>query len=464
VTRRPNILFILVDDQAAWTLSGQGHPNTHTPQLDQLAAQGATLSRLFSTGAVCSPARASVLTGLYPSQTGLAPDGDVVHLNRDSTAGLTPGIVTWPALLRQAGYCTALLGKWHVGHATPGQLPQAHGYDLFTGWPMHGHRSRDPEFLDNGIERHFPGQYTSDVLADLAIKSLGELRGRPFALSLHFWAPHANHDMPQGYAPPHGDRTWLPMKDEDLARWRDRPITLPAFANLDVPRVTRMTREYLASVHSVDRNVGRVLRHLDELGLADETVVIFTSDHGFNLGHHGLWHKGNGGWVTVDRVDPTGTFRGHGRQNLFDTSMQVPGIVRWPGRIAPGTRVDQSLSFVDWLPTLLDMAGLDAAAQCHPEGRSFLPLMQGGRGGGHDAIFAQHHTLRACRTGQWKLVRDLSASQCDELYDLVDDPGETTNRIADASPRVDAARRDLDAQLQRWMKAIQDPLFLKRTA
>lgn len=459
---RPNILFIMTDDQAAWTLSSEGHPDAHTPQLDRLAAQGALTEGCFATGAVCTPSRASALTGRYPSETGTAPDGDVTIIGKDSELGLRDDIPTWPGLLQQAGYTTAMVGKWHLGDVRDEYAPLNKGYDHFSGWLRHGGVSRDPSICVEGEWKDYKGQYTSDVLADLAMDYMRQFQSRsePFALSLNFWAPHANHAVPDDFTLPYNDRTWLPLKEEDLAPWRDRELTLPHpdFPNLDVPRVQRMVREYLASMHSADRNIGRILDFLDTTGLTENTIVIHTADHGYFKGHNGLLHKGNGWWMTRDGKDPAGVY-GKPRDNLFDHAIRVPGIIRWPGVIAPGTRVAECVSFVDWLPTLMDMTGLAMPSDPGLRGRSFLPLLTGRPPAWDNTLFAQHRTLRACRTPPWKLVRDFSGRHPDELYHLAEDPSETRNLINRDTPAVRAITHELDQRLQAHMSEIGDPLL-----
>lgn len=459
---RPNILFILTDDQAPWTLGAEGHPNACTPQLDRLAAGGVRLSRMFANAAVCSPSRATLLTGRYASETGFGPDGCVFI--EDEERALRPDVLTWPALLQDAGYRTALIGKWHVGRGSVDRLPTARGYERFAGWPKGGKRSRDPRIQIDGAWQAFPGQYTSDVLTDLAMETVREWRDEPFALSLHFWAPHANQGVPEDFVLPYRDRTWLPLKEEDLAPWSDRDLVVPNpdFPNLDLERIDRMTREYHASVHSVDRNVGRLLDLLDELGLAENTLVIFTSDQGYNLGHNGIWHKGNGWWITRDQRDPRGTYPGRNRPNLYDNSVRVPCVLRWPARVPAGQVEVRSASFLDWLPTLLGAAGVTPPEDLIVRGRNLLPRLQPGGAAveGDGRVYAQHDCLRCCRTAQWKYIHNALPGQPDELYDLTADPAERCNLLAgELAPAAAAAHEELKGDLFRWMASIDDPLL-----
>jgi choline-sulfatase len=449
--RPPNIVFIVTDDQGPWALGASGAGQALTPQLDRLARDGVVFRQAFGASAICSAARAALITGRYPSEAGLL---DFIADNGRN--GMRPALPTWPAMLRESGYTTALVGKWHLGHARPEFLPTARGYDFFSGYPIGGKTSQSPSIEVEGTWKTFAGEFTTDVLTDLAIGYIRRFRDRPFAVSLHYWAPHANQGVPPGFTLPYDDRTWLPMKEEDLAVSRNRPILapVPEAASLDQPRYERIMREYLASVHGVDRNVGRLLDVLDELGLARDTLVVFTSDNGYLLGQHSLWHKGSGWWLTTDRKDPA---RVHGatRFNLFEESIRVPMLARWPARIRPGTVVSDPVSHLDWFPTLLEAAGKGSVAVPDLRGRSLLPTIDGRPLGGDDAMFFQYVHLRGLRTRQWKLVRDLK-SERDELYDLLNDPAEVTNLLPARDEAAAAAHRDLLARLDARMRAIGD--------
>ncbi|MCC6683309.1 MAG: sulfatase-like hydrolase/transferase [Phycisphaeraceae bacterium] len=458
---RPNILFIMADDQPTWTFGAMNPVNTHTPNLDRLASEGVLIRNSYATAGLCSPTRASVLTGRYSSEVGV---GDLV----ERSDGLTEGIATWPRVLRDAGYHTALVGKWHLGMKQPKDMPTANGYEHFAGFLDYGRVSRDPTVLIDGKPVTFQGQYTSDVLTDLAIEYVDKFKDGQFAISLHYWAPHPNHALPEGFVLPYDDRTWLPMMEDDFAPWQGNDIQLPNadFPNLDKPRVDRMIREFYASVHSIDRNLGRLMQHLDEMGLAENTIVIYTSDQGFMVGHHGLWSKGPGWWITTDHRDPNNVYTdifenqpGPVRQNLFEDTIRVPGIVRWPAGLKAGTQTDALFSQIDWFPTILAMTGTQAPDDAVLRGHNFLPIMRGERVAWADTIFAQHQQLRSFQNAKWKLVRDFAEIDRDELYDLQADPDETHNLIDFDDPQVKAEIERLNALLLERMKQIDDPLY-----
>jgi uncharacterized sulfatase len=453
---KPNILFIVADDQGSWTLSSQLFPNAWTPELDKLAAQGAVIKNAFAVGAVCSPSRAALVSGRYPTETGVTG-----VISTGSTNGIDTSLVLWPEILADAGYRTALVGKWHLGHANPHHFPEKNGYQEFSGFNQNGNRSMDPIIRRNGRDTIYAGRYTSDVLADLTMDYIREFGNSPWAISLHFWAPHANTRFPEGFRPTARGRSWLPMKEEDLAYWKDMDLTLPDpdFPNLDTALLKRMMREYYASVHSVDRNVGRVLQLLDDLDLARKTIVIFTSDHGYMMGQHGLWHKGNGRWLTFDKTDPEGVYTVSGRPNLFDNSVRVPFIVRWPGMVKPGSEIGQTVSFLDVYPTLLEMTGTDKPDVLKLRGKSFLPLLKGEQPEWDNTLFAQYGSLRCIQTPEWKYVHAFRDTTKNELYNLKADPEEYINLIHSTDPAVVAELKELKNLLFRELRKINDAVL-----
>jgi choline-sulfatase len=478
VFARPNIIFVMADDLGSWILSSEGYPNTHTPNLDRLATEGVVLENAFSVSAVCSPSRGAFLSSRFPSENGVSDN--VVD---DKLPGLNAKLVTWPQVLQDSGYNTLMVGKWHLGEGRDVDMPTSRGYTEFAGFLHGGRQSKEPvvDFLKPGqLTReevktidyeNVPGdQFTPDLLGDLSVGLIKKYNSesKPFCLSLHFWAPHANTRFPEGYEPPYEDRSWLPMQEVDQAFWkqlRDEEIVLPEpdFPNLNNDRTYRMLREYHSSIHAVDRNVGRVMTTLDELGIADNTVVIFTSDHGYMMGHHGMWHKGNGRWLTENKQDP-GNRRlygdGESRINLFDNSMRVPCVIRWPDRLKAGSRVSQTITHLDWFPTLAAIAQAALPANVLLRGNNALPLLEGSVPPIWDNdLFGQYLNLRTYRTHEWKLVRHYGNRKGDEFYNLVNDPDEKTNLVTHADSQVQRAIADLKNKLTSSMVQIHDPLL-----
>ena len=443
---QPNIVFVYADDQASWTIGALGNRQARTPNIDRLYSEGVALTNAFTTTPVCSPSRAGLLTSRYGTETGIT---DYLNSAQEPDKGLDPKLPTWPKLLQAAGYATGFVGKWHVGSQNR-HLPSNNGYDMFYGFRTGAGISKDPKVESRGVVRVVPG-YTPDVLTDEAVRFIREVSGRgPFLLSLHFWAPHANTSN----RTPDGDRTWLPLSEADWSPFRSLEVALPepSYPGLDAPRARRMLAEYLGSVASLDRNVGRVLAVLDELAIVSETVVIFTSDHGFNMGHNGIWHKGNGRWLLTDN-------RGY-RSNMYDNSIRVPAVVRWPGRLAVGSTVDRVVLNLDWFPTILEMVGLEVPSDAVVRGESILPLLEGRRIPWRTSFYGEYLQLhqeqvdqRMWRTPEWKLVRDSRLGK-DELYDLATDPGEHVNLIQDTSPEVSKVIARLDRDLRKRMDQI----------
>jgi len=447
---RPNILFITTDDQAPWALREAGNANFLTPNLDLLCGQGTRFNNFFGASAVCSPCRASIMTSRYGDETGI-PD---YIPRRDNETGLDPGLPTWPRALSEAGYRTSLVGKWHLG-GSDRHHPTKFGYDEFVGFRHGAGISRDPVVEVGGRRTEMEG-FTPDILTDFALDYIQRDESEPFLLSLHYWAPHANTDN----LTPDGDRTWLPLRGLDWKPFRDMDpvIPNPDYPKLDIPRLVRMTREYCASVASVDRNIGRLLGALDQGGKGQDTVVIFTSDNGYNMGHNGIWHKGNGRWILEDN-------RGY-RPNLYDNSMRVPAIVSWPGKIPEGKAIDHTASHLDWFPTLMEITG--TRYENMVRGRSILPLLQGRDVEWDNGFFAQYSMwewnqtgakLRAYRSGGWKLVRDFAGTVGSELYNLEDDPGETTNLIDAGDTRAERMRTYLEREMLAQMERLGDEYY-----
>lgn len=447
----PNILFLFTDDQAPWALGASGHPHAVTPHMDRIAKEGAYLVNSFTTTPVCSPSRASLMTSRYGSEVGIT---DWINPRVEPQLGLDPSTVTWPEVLQQHGYRTGLVGKWHLG-LTPEFHPRKTGFDYFMGFLGGGNSPVDPMLEKDGQERKFKG-FTPDILTDHAIEFLRTNRQIPFALAVHYRAPHAR---------------WLPVAEQDWSPFEslDPIIPNPDFPKLDVPRVKSMTREYLAGVHSVDRNVGRVLDLLDELQLAENTVVIYSSDHGYNMGHNGIWHKGNGHWVLTDPPAATPNIPKGQRPNMYDHSIRVPTMVRWPGVVKAGTVVAKPVSNLDWYPTLVEIAGATLPPGEIIRGRSITPLLRGEDVDWTDEFYAEYSThhqshthMRMIRTPQWKLIRDFLNSDRDELYDLERDPAEATNLIHSDDAAVQQVVTELHAKIIAHMKVINDPVLPER--
>ena len=278
----PNIIFIYTGDLALWALEGKS-PSAVTPNLQRLAEQGMSFPNAYTTTPVCSPSRAGLLTSRYGFELGI---DDWINDNLKSKTltghqldlGLSAELDSWPKKLQENGYYNGLIGKWHLGRQ-PEHHPQNFGYNEFTGFLGGGTSPTDPQLLVNGAQKKETG-LTVDILTDHAMDFLSRNRHKKFALSLHYRAPHY---------------PFAPVSESDLDAISDNlHLIHPDYPDLNTARAKKLLRGYLASVKGVDRNVGRLLDHLDELGLSENTVVIFTSDHGYVIGQNRIWHKGNG--------------------------------------------------------------------------------------------------------------------------------------------------------------------------
>jgi uncharacterized sulfatase len=440
---RPNLISIVTDDQAVWSIGAYGNTEAKTPNMDRLAREGARFLNAFTCTPVCSPSRASFFTGKYGTQLNIT-DWITQGQARRGT-GLPSSALTWPRVLQQHGYKTALLGKWHLGEQKTSH-PRSHGFDHFYGFLGGGTTPMDPTFEVGGEARKLKGP-EPDILVDEAIRWMRENATNRFALCLHFRAPHT----------PYG-----PVPAEDLKPFEQLDATIPQPPGIDTAQVKSWMRAYYASIHSVDRNLARLFTELDELRLSANTIVLFTSDHGYNIGHHVLHTKGNGWWIA-------GGVTGPKRPNMFDTSLRVPLILRWPGTIKAGTTIEFPVSAIDTYASVLGLLNIPAPPEWRQEGLDWSPILRGQSLPERGAIYGQYDLhngglafMRMIRTADWKLVRHYHSSGLDELYNLAADPAETRNLYGQA--KHNAVRRRLQQQLAAWQSSIGDPLAEQASA
>ena len=443
---RYNLIAIVTDDQARWSVGAYGNRESRTPNMDRLAREGARFLNAFVATPVCSPSRVALMTGLYGTQVNIT---DWIAPNEAAAGlGLPASAMTWPQVLQQNGYRTALFGKWHLG-SQPQFYPTKRGFDYFYGFLGGGNTPMNPTLEVNGKETKLTGSLP-DLLTDEALRFVEANQTRPFAVSLHYRAPHT---------------PYAPVPEVDSAPFQTLDPTIPDFKGLDVAYTKRLYREYYASVHSVDRNLGRLLAALDKLDLTRKTIVMFTSDHGYNLGWHGIETKGNGQWIAGGVNGPT-------RPNMWDTSLAVPLIVRWPGVVKPGSEISEPVVNLDTFASVLGMLGIGMPTGVQQQGRDFTPLLReqprGQKVEWRNEIYGQfdlHNNglafLRMIRTSEWKLVRHHHENLMDELYDLKNDPGETRNLYNNANQR--ALRDELQRKLTAWQQSINDPLLREPT-
>jgi arylsulfatase A-like enzyme len=434
--QRPNVLFILSDDQGAWALRCAGNADIVTPSLDAIAASGVRFTDFFCVSPVCSPARASLLTGDIPSRHGVHDwirGGNAGPQRVDYLAGqslLTDRVAA-------AGWRCGMVGKWHLGAS---DVPRA-GYVRWYAHPSGMSPYYDVPMYDEArtvtVSRYLTDEITDQALAFMRDEAP---RAEPFWLSLNYTAPHYPwiDSHPREFTDLYADCAFESCPDEPPHPWS-------AHGNPATDEGHRRRREsligYFAATTAMDAGIGRVLREVDALGLRDSTLVIFMSDNGMNCGHHGIWGKGNG-------TRP---------QNLYDTSIKVPCLVAQPGRIAPGVS-DALLSGYDVLPTLLDYLGI-AGVDTHPRpGRSFRALLDGGtRAPSQDrdvVVYDEYGPARMVRMREWKYVHRHPDGP-HELYDLARDAGERVNLVD--TPQQAARVAAMRARLGAWFARYVDP-------
>ncbi len=421
-------------------MGAYGNHEVRTPNMDRIARQGVQFTNAIACSPVCSPSRAAYFSGLYPTELGVT---DWIS-PQEASEGLGLNAATWPQVLQRNGYRTAMIGKWHLGDQ-PRFHPRRLGFDHFTGFLAGGTRPMNTTLEVDGKQKKTTGPLP-DVLVDDAISFITKNRDRPFAVCLHFRAPHLPYE---------------PVPEADTAPFAKLDPTIPNLPALDAAKVKRSTKAYYASIHSVDRNIGRLLETLDALQLSENTLVIFTSDHGYNEGRHYINTKGNGHWIA-------GGISGPKRPNMWETSITVPLAMRWPAVIKPGTKSDVMVSNLDMFRTVLGALGIALPVDTQPRGVDFSPLLRGESIPERTALFGQYDLhnnglayLRMVRTGRYKYVKHFHARMMDEVYDLEKDPGEQTNLLRRRGkhrlpPEVYA---DLQRRLKKWQAAINDPLL-----
>jgi arylsulfatase A-like enzyme len=467
---RPNILFIMTDDHAAHAIGAYGSRVNQTPNLDRLAREGALLRNVFATNSICTPSRAAILTGQYSHING------VTMFNRfDSTR------MTVARLLQQGGYHTGMIGKWHLGSDPV-------GFDRWEILPGQGAYVNPVLYTATG-ERTYTGRYVTDVITDLALGFLEQRpRNQPFFLMVHHKAPHRPWQPSESHAAQFAERRipepvtfWdsyatrtdalrenqqriaadlthrdlkLPppqgLAGAELTKWLStKPDTVTVVRDGETVTLTgeplvrwkyqRYMQDYLATIQSVDDNVGRLLAFLDSNGLSKNTLMVYTSDQGFFLGDHGLFDK----------------------RFMYEESLRMPFLVRWPAVIKAGTKIDAMALNVDFAPTFLDAAGLRASAEM--QGRSFLPVLRGRTPSDwRTSMYYRYyhdpgdHNTRAhygVRTLTHKLIHFWKKNQW-ELFDLQNDPFELHNLYGERGQEKLVST--LKGELERLRKALGD--------
>lgn len=416
--RRPNILFLMPDQLRAQSVGCFGNADVRTPHLDRLAGEGARLPNTFANTPVCCPARAVLLTGQYCHRNGMIAND----------LRLREGGVSLATTLRQAGYRTGFVGKWHLdgGPRLPGFVPpgpRRHGYEYWAANEC-SHQHFDNTYFHDDGRAHRLGKFEAEGWADLGVEFLRASRGdkRPFYLTIQWGPPHDPYRAPDEYA-----RLYQPERLTMRRNWRAAP---------GVPG-PREIAQYYAMITALDDQVGRLMRELDSLGLAENTIVVFSSDHGDMLGSHGQRLK----------------------RKPWEESIRVPGVVRWPGHIRAGSTNQTFFTHADFAPTFLGWAGVPAPREMQGADLSRALL---GHGGGPDSaffqIFGPYHGdgtvagWRGVRTRRHMYARYEDRPWV--LYDLERDPDEMANLAGRAEAA--AVEREMQARLDQWMRSTGD--------
>ncbi|NIA14867.1 MAG: sulfatase-like hydrolase/transferase [Nitrospiraceae bacterium] len=430
---RPNFVFILVDEQRYDALGCAGHPFLKTPHIDRLAAEGLRFSNAFCTTSLCSPSRASFLTGMYSRRHGV--------LNNHMPFPEQP---TFATSLQGAGYKTAFIGKWHMGLSAD---PQP-GFDRWVSFAGQG-QFNDPVFNIDG-ERVPRKGYMTDLLNDEAMDWLrGVADDTPFCLYLSHKAIHGPFTPPDRHKDAYSDaaiplpRSWTDSLEGKPSPFRKLAAKQMRFQGSDAPeKHARYMRKYFRCLNAVDDGVGRLTETLGNLGLADSTYIIYAGDNGHMFGEH--------------RVDD--------KRWAYEECLRIPFIIKGPGVTRPGRVVEKTVLNIDLAPTLLDLAGIADHGDLKPDGHSIRPLLEGRSGPRRKAFFVEYYQdrsrlavphIQAVRTPDWKYIHYPELKDEDELYDLSKDPLELHNVIAD--PRHAKITRRMRSRLGKYLQSLGEP-------
>ena len=465
--RRPNILYVMTDDQAVGQMSCEGGRIIQTPHMDRLAREGARFENCFVTNSLCAPGRATVLTGTFSHVNGVLGNSEAANV----TERLNPELATFPRALQEAGYRTAIVGKWHL-------TDDPRGFDYWCVLPGQG-LYFDPDFIEMGVRKKITG-YCTDVTTDLALEWLKKQTGpQPFCLVYQHKAPHRpftpaprHARLLEGVRLPHP-----PTYDDDYATRRvareaeDMKFEISLAGDYpDLPKdlspagrkdwiFQRFVKDHYQALYGVDQNLGRVLQYLDESGLAEDTLILYSSDNGFYLGEHGWYDK----------------------RFMYEPSLRVPLLARYPRLKASGAAVPAFVQNIDFAPTILDFAGVPIPQSM--QGRSLRPLLEGRalpdwRQSIYYAYFENSWKLRdarpeqmrdptfryftphrvgphrGVRTERYKLIEFHSEGDYWELFDLDKDPHEVNNVYG--KPEYAEVTTELRRELQRLREMYRD--------
>jgi arylsulfatase A-like enzyme len=433
--RPPNLVFILTDNQGAWTLGCYGNPDIRTPHIDRLASEGIRFTRALSSNPVCSPTRATFLTGLLPSQHGVHSFLDPKFMMGPEAYNTLREFTSLGEVLKDAGYVCGLSGKWHLG----ANLTPSEGFSFWITKPDgHTNEFYNQDVIENGQLRKEAG-YTTDLWTRKGIEFIEQNQDRPFFLFLAYNGPYALGNLMRNRSKNrHTDyyegKHFQSFPVDGMHPWQ--------FANKPFHNTQVAMERTACEVSGVDDGVGEVLATLQRLGLDDDTIVVYAADQGWMGGQNGMWGMG-------DHFRPTGA---------HELMMQIPLIFRHRGKIAAGQTNDLLVSNYDFLRTMLGYLGLSEKMPTQPKspGRDFSPVLRGKAIEWDNVIFYEMETCRAIRDEGWKYVaRHPSGPQ--ELYDMRRDPRERFNLFG--QPGMEAKQAELAGRLDEFFARYADPQY-----
>ena len=453
--KQPNILFIMTDNHPADLLGCYGNTEIHTPQLDKLASEGIQFNQAYCVNAMCSPCRASVLTGLMPSQHGIHTWIDDRNMDGwPENWNALAEFETLPEILKENGYQTALIGKYHLGSAEQAQ----NGFDHWVTFP-HGHTRNfhGNRFIENGSSHTYSG-HSVDGFTEKSIDYLKSVdKSQPFFMFLSYNGPYghwpsikgkAEHrfadyydDCPMNSVPREGISK--EAIEKYLLRQEKSGGGLDYSATLRIPNDMETLRNYYSQMTLVDDCIGQVLDELDTQGIAKDTLVVYTTDHGFSLGQHGFWGHGQATWPA----------------NAHQSASHISLLMRHKGSIEAGQVSDELVSQIDLFPSLLKYANVEIKSEI-PNSSVSIPIVSDADSK-RDAIYMEQEETRTIRTKQWLYMQRYHGHPehpfQDELYDLEKDPAERINLIEDNA--YSATIAELKEKLEAHFSTYSNPKY-----
>ncbi|MBD3181514.1 sulfatase-like hydrolase/transferase [Candidatus Poribacteria bacterium] len=433
---KTNVVFIMTDNQGAWTLGCYGNDDILTPNIDNMAEEGVKFSQAYAVNSVCSPSRATFLTGLIPSQHGvhcwLGMEKPDAQIGPDAYCTISE-FTNLPRVMSQAGYTCGLSGKWHLGDSIKPQ----EGFSYWFTKPK-GHTSTfyNAEAIWQGKIYREP-RYFTDAITDHALDFLAQNHEDPFFLYIAYNGPYG---LGEHMYKTHQNRHTDYYADKELPSFPRKPIHPWLKNNREIINNPVSIRGYAAACSGVDDGVGEILNALNEYGLDENTLVIYTADQGLCGGHHGFWGMG-------DHSRPIHT---------FEETIHIPLVFRHKGKIPAGSLFDGRTCNYNFFPSILDYLGMAEKTPEASPGKSYANAMIGQKIEWNNTIFHEFENTRMIRNDRWKYTKRYPSGP-DQLYDMQEDPGETNNLVGDE--KFNDVISDMSDQLDGFFNAHADPKY-----